>query len=73
MPLLDVSRHVCKDLVTFCLSFFVLVCMVVSIQTNTSFMCADMQYDTHTNWRTGKERADTASAKSAVARTYNRV
>jgi hypothetical protein len=30
-----------------------------------------MQYDTHTDWRTGEERAATASAKSAVARTYD--
>jgi len=29
-----------------------------------------MQYDTHTNWRKGKERADRAGAKSAVACTY---
>jgi len=30
-----------------------------------------MQYDTHTSWRTEKERADRASAKSEVARKYN--
>jgi len=33
-----------------------------------------MQYDTHTNWRREEEeeeRADRASAKSAVARAYN--
>jgi len=30
-----------------------------------------MQYDTHTYWRKGEERADRGGAKSAVARTYN--
>ena len=30
-----------------------------------------MQHDTHTNWQTGEERTDRASAKSAAARTYD--
>jgi len=89
MPLLDVLRHVRKDLGSFCVSFFVLVYMVVGIQTETPFVCVwgdggahrtrvcgyvHMQYDTHTNWRREEEeeeRADRASAKSAVARAYN--
>jgi len=30
-----------------------------------------MQYDTPTHWQTGEERADTAGAKSAAARTHD--
>ena len=59
----------------FWLSSFFWFCVFVSIHTSTHFECVGghhasvcvytcMQYDTHTNWRTGEERADSAGVKS---------